>query len=880
MTVGNTIKLHYSTLTPPLIVSATASPSSVSHGVTAVITATVTPGSGTITSVIMDVSQIAGISSPVSLVLSNNNVYTNSITIPAGTPLLAYSLPVKVTDNTPLSGSALVVLTVKPAIEVWDGNASPNNNWVAGLNWTNLVAPAAGDVIFFAGNNQTTVNMETGYSITGMTFSNNAGAFTIGGAPNVLTLAVSTTITNQSANVETLNVPITANGAVTLGSAAGGNLVLNQPLTSTVTASSLLTTFGPGTNILNALNTFTNATTIGSGTLIIGSAGDLGDTNGSAGAYPGNIVDNGAFIYNSSKNQKITGIISGTGGLTLNAPVGTVLTIGPSLTGGQVTYTYTGPTVVNSGELDFNFANQPQSGIYTSSSMIINSNGIVSLLGASAMEGYTAVAANIPVTVNAGALLTASPSATGFSTHLYGILNLNGGTISDPASTMQQYGGWEIDTNVNVNGGPFMSIISDPETVIAQPGGTVFNVTKGSTPSGVDLDITGALVSTAPTPGSALIVKGNGTMQLDGLNYYISPTIISNGATLILGTGGQLNTLVGILGTGAQSNTLIGTNGTLFGTGGVTAAPPGVTVYTGIYNTNIFNNGTFISESTLTSPVKQTLAGVISGTGTLRVSGPGAALILSAANTYTGSTLMLNGSTLFLGAGGSINNSSVIGVTNGATFDYSALGSYTVPAGQTLRGTGTVNGGPVIVNGTLSAGDTATVGTLNLNNNSLTLAGTTTVRLNKGGAQTSDEVIGITTAQYGGTLVLSNVGQPLAVNDTFQLFAAGSGSGNFTITGLPGTFSFNPSTGILTVTSVSVVQPTLGNVRLSNGSLIMSGSNGTPNATFRILSTNIVTAPIANWPTVFTGQFDGSGNYSYTNSTLTNATSFFRLVTP
>jgi hypothetical protein len=501
--------------------------------------------------------------------------------------------------------------------------------------------------------------------------------------------------------------------------------------------------------------------------------------------------------------------------------------------------------------------------------MIINSNGIVSLLGASAMEGYTAVASNIPVTVNAGALLTAAASATSFSTHLYGILNLNGGTVSDPASTMKQYGGWEIDTNVNVNGGPFMSIISDPETVIAQPGGTVFNVTKGSTPSGVDLDITGALVSTAPSPGTALIVKGNGTMQLDGLNAYISPTIISNGATLILGIGGQLNTL----------NSTPG--GVLFGTGGADAAPPGVTVYTGIYNTNIFNNGTFISESTLTSPVIQTLAGVISGTGTFMVSGAGAGLILSTNNTYTGNTLILNGATLFLGAGGHINNSSIIDVTNGAIFDVTGNGSYTVPSGQTLRGSGTVKGGAVTVNGNLAAGEASAVGTLNLNNNGLILAGTTSIRLNKGGVQTSDKVNGITTAQYGGTLVLSNVGQPLAVNNSFQLFTAGSGSGNFTsITGLPGTFSFNPSTGILTVTSVITIPPTLGNVRLSSGSLIMSGSNGTPNATFRILSTNIVTAPIANWPTVFIGQFDGSGNYSYTNSPLTNATSFFRLVTP
>jgi hypothetical protein len=143
---------------------------------------------------------------------------------------------------------------------------------------------------------------------------------------------------------------------------------------------------------------------------------------------------------------------------------------------------------------------------------------------------------------------------------------------------------------------------------------------------------------------------------------------------------------------------------------------------------------------------------------------------------------------------------------------------------------------------------------------------------------------------YGGTLnVTSANAAALAAGDTFQLFSAStsyglSSFGNIILPTLSSGLTWNTSNlginGTISVAGVVSSAPTLGNVRLSSGSLIMSGSNGVPNATFRILSTNIVTAPIANWPTVFTGQFDGSGNYSYTNSPLTNATSFFRLVTP
>ena len=65
-------------------------------------------------------------------------------------------------------------------------------------------------------------------------------------------------------------------------------------------------------------------------------------------------------------------------------------------------------------------------------------------------------------------------------------------------------------------------------------------------------------------------------------------------------------------------------------------------------------------------------------------------LTLSAANTYAGAT-NITGGTLALSATGSIGNSATIIVGANTTFDVSAVnGGYTLAAGQTLSGPGTV----------------------------------------------------------------------------------------------------------------------------------------------------------------------------------------------
>ncbi|MFM1902964.1 MAG: hypothetical protein RLZZ440_864, partial [Planctomycetota bacterium] len=91
------------------------------------------------------------------------------------------------------------------------------------------------------------------------------------------------------------------------------------------------------------------------------------------------------------------------------------------------------------------------------------------------------------------------------------------------------------------------------------------------------------------------------------------------------------------------------------------------------------------------------LQGIVSGTGTLAKVGAGT-VTLSAVNTLTGSYAVEEG-TLVVAAGGSVAEATGLTTSAGATLDLSAGGPYTVPATQTLGGSGTVLGSVAVAGG-------------------------------------------------------------------------------------------------------------------------------------------------------------------------------------
>jgi autotransporter-associated beta strand protein len=170
-------------------------------------------------------------------------------------------------------------------------------------------------------------------------------------------------------------------------------------------------------------------------------------------------------------------------------------------------------------------------------------------------------------------------------------------------------------------------------------------------------------------------------------------------------------------------------------------------------------------------------AGIAGASATLTKQGNGT-LTLSGVNSYRGNTTV-NAGTLALGASGSINNSPVIAVGSGATYDVSAVsGGYVLASGQTLKGTGSVTGAMTVASGaTLAPG--ASIGTLTVNGNLTLNSGSQTgVEVNRA-ELSSDRVTGIGTLTEGSTLTVTNIGDALQINDSFPLLSATTYDGEF-----------------------------------------------------------------------------------------------------
>ena len=102
-----------------------------------------------------------------------------------------------------------------------------------------------------------------------------------------------------------------------------------------------------------------------------------------------------------------------------------------------------------------------------------------------------------------------------------------------------------------------------------------------------------------------------------------------------------------------------------------------------------------------------------------------------------------------------------------------------VQNGQTLTGSGTLNGNLTnLPASTVAPGSATTIGTLTVNQN-VTLSGTNIIKLIE--TNLTSDVIAVGGAlQFGGTLKVVNLAGSLQSGDSFQIFTAGSYSGSFT----------------------------------------------------------------------------------------------------
>jgi len=278
---------------------------------------------------------------------------------------------------------------------------------------------------------------------------------------------------------------------------------------------------------------------------------------------------------------------------------------------------------------------------------------------------------------------------------------------------------------------------------------------------------------------NAITVSNNGKINFNG-----AETVKSSNNAINVNSGGVLSASGLTLG----SNTLYFNGGTLQakGTGGASVSGAGgiVLVGPGTVDTNTFAS---------------TISSVIAGPGALTKSGVGT-LTLTGANTYTGATTISNG-TLKLTGTGSIASSPIIDVASLGIFDVSTVtGGYTLGAGQTLKGYGTVIG-PMTAAGTVAPG--SSTGVLSVTGDA-TLNGTFSVDVETGGASDLLAVSGNLALGPASILSIVNILQLNLAKSPYTIATYGTQSGTFAGgTNLPGAWTVDY--GVTTPNAITLV---------------------------------------------------------------------------
>ena len=751
---------------------------------------------------------------------------------------------------------ALIFLATAPfslaATWTWNGNGG-NVNWGTGSNWNMGTAPTSAsttDLVFAGTNNTGTAlvplnqNIASPFQLNNLTFASGSGSFFLGGSPLTFTGATRT-IRQDSSNAQSIanTISATTNSTVVLTLAGNGTGVVTLgPITGSGNRQYAITKTGTSTFSLTGVSTYEGVTTISGGVLNIRNGSALGTTdsgttvasgaalqiqggitvgtesltlNGSGVASDGafrNIsgnnsfggaitlasastiasdagtltltgnINNGGFLLTESGagNVTITSVISGSGGLTKTG-AGTL-----TLSGGA-SNTYTGPTTVNQGTLILAKPGSVLAPAITiggaGSSATVQLNAPFQLYGAA-------------ITINTDGVLNLNNFNEGV-----GALSISGGSIVTGSGLLYLSGG------VTSNASSTTSTLAGNYSMYSNQ---IFNIASGSTPTGVDMIMSGSIAEFAA--GITVTKQGGGTLVLSGGNSYTGLTTISGGVLNIqnanaLGTTAGGTTVSPGAALQIQGNIAVGNeNLTLNGSGiastgalrnvsgnnsfsGAVTLDSATTISSDLGTLTLtggITNGGFTLHFTGTGNIAE--SGLISGTGGLTTNGSGT-VTLGGANTFTGSTTVSGGilQANINDALGTVASGTT--VANGASLRLNNV-NYLTAESLTLNGAGSGNNGALSNIGTstfagpINAATNATInaggGTLTLtgglakNGTILTIAGGGTVNITTNGitgsAPNSDLVVdgttvvlsaansynGPTTVQNNGTLRLGN----------------------------------------------------------------------------------------------------------------------------
>lgn len=696
----------------------------------------------------------------------------------------------KLRKNLITVASALLLSQTAFADNTWDGGGT-DGNWSTLANWGADTAPNYANALVFAGTNNLTTNNDATASVAAITFNSGADPFTLNG--NSVTLGGN--ITNNSTNLQTINLPLVLSGNRTIATTSG-NITLGGTISG---AFNLVKTQG-NTLTMNTAGSSFSLFQINTGTARLGVNDAL-----PTGAGVTFATATTAILNLNGKTQALGAAITvaGTAGtVTISDTVGGLLKLG----GNVVQNVTSSPTVNISAPLDLNGAtrnfqlNNP-SGVVTVSGPISNSTGTAGigktgttgeliLSGVNTFNGNTTVTAGLLTIGNSLALQNSTLATTG-SIASTGVTNGLKTTVTNIT-----LGGLSGDKN--------LTSLFDASNGY----GTVTNVTLNPG-TGTDITYTGVIADGAA--GMTLTKTGAGKQTLNAVNLYTGGTFLSGGGTL------------------NYSNSSALSSGPISYTGGAVLQAGIATTLANAINVNFAGVG-----SIGTNGFDTTLSGPITGNGSLAKTGGGILTLTGAeANTIAGGFRVgSNGGRLVVADGKSLTNTGPVTVLSGGSLDYS----------KNITGNDLTNAI------TLSGPGDGTLGALNLRGNAnatgtITLDADATISHDFNAATISNSITG-TDRNLTLTTLTTGTPQPgMTVSGPINLGAGGitvtgvANSGGFSIK-LTGDNSYSGGTvvtsGILLVSNTTGSGTGSGTVSVNSGAAI--GGSGTIAGTLNVPS--------------------------------------------